>query len=158
MNPPNPSVPRPDDGQLKADIVKNIPVHQGASATRPQPGSTENIDLLMQDVGKALKKDDHAKPKHHFWDKRPDNQPSTFSAQPVPKDVAIAAAPAPMPAPAPQPVPVPAAPVQNQPQPAPAAKTKPAPAKTKSSAPVLVIFVTVIVTAGLIFAAYSAYK
>lgn len=126
------------DASLKTDIVENIPLHQAAAAA---PTEAENIDGIMKDVSKEVKKVDETPPKHHWFGHKDAPKPTVHSQTPV------AAPPAPSPASTSGPMP-------RQPAPA-AAAPKP---HTKSSVPVMVIIFTLITTAFLIVAAISAYK
>lgn len=143
---------------LTTSLVANIPVH-----TPQQPGAPasedDELDKIMQDVGKELKKDDQAKAKNHFslFHKqkaapapiaaRPPAAPPAVPAQPV------AAHPAPAQAViAPQPVSQPA--TAAQPRPAPAA-AKP---KKEPSVPLMPITAAVIVTGLLMAAAVYTYR
>jgi hypothetical protein len=93
----------------------------------------DDIDQIMHEVGKELKKDDHKPARHNFFSKKqPVDQHKPVPAQLPPHPAAANHAP-------------PAAPAQPKP-------------KTKSSAPVLVITLTVVVTGILIAAAVAAYK
>ena len=93
----------------------------------------DDMDQLMHEVGKELKKDDHKPTKHHFFSrKKPAGQHKPVPAQPPAHPAAAS-------------------------HPPPAAQAQPKP-KTNSSAPVLVITLTVIVTGILIAAAVAASK
>jgi hypothetical protein len=128
---------QPED-TLKTDIVDNIPLHQAAT---PTPVSeAENIDGIMKDVSKEVKKVDEAPKKHHLFPHK--EKPKQASHKPI--SIPTGTTPPP-PAAATGPMPR---------QPAPAAP-KP---KAKSSTPVMVIIFTLIITAFLIVAAISAYK
>lgn len=138
MSPKNQKDPpfsaQPEAG-LQTDIVDNIPLHQAA----PAPvGEAENIDGIMEDVSKEVKKVDDAPAKHHWFGHKENHKPA---AHPAPATKPPAPAP---PAATPGPMP-------RQPAPAP----KP---KSKSSVPVMVIIFTLIITAFLVVAAVSAYK
>jgi hypothetical protein len=125
------------DAAFKTDIVDNIPLHQ---ATTSEPVSeAENIDGIMKDVSKEVKKVDEAPPKHHLFGHKEKPKPAGHHSAPV--------APAPAP-----PAPAASGPMPRQPAP-PAPKPK-----AKSPKPVMVIIFTVIITAFLIIAAISAYK
>jgi hypothetical protein len=109
-------------------------------ATQPAPVSeAENIDGIMKDVSKEVKKVDEAPPKHHLFGHKEKSEPAEHHSAPV------------TPAPAP-PNPVATGPMPRQPAP-PAPKPK-----AKNSRPIMVVVFTVIVTAFLIVAAISAYK
>lgn len=138
MKPPKQNDPpfsaQPED-TLKTDIVENIPLHQAA----PTPISeAENIDGIMKDVSKEVKKVDEPPKKHHLFAHK--EKPKEAEQKPVP-------APAPAP-PAPTAGPMPR-------QPVPPAAPKP---KSSKSVPVMVIIFTIIITAFLVVAAISAYK
>lgn len=122
---------------LKTDIVENIPLHQAAAP--PTASEAENIDDIMKDVSKEVKKVDDKPQKHHLFGHKEQPRPLNHQSPAV-----LAVAPA-APAPASPPMP-------RQPAPPPA---KPTP---KSSIPVMTIIFTVIITAFLIVAAIAAYK
>jgi hypothetical protein len=139
MKPPKQNDPpfsaQPED-TLKTDIVDNIPLHQ---ASAPTPVSeAENIDGIMKDVSKEVKKVVETPKKHHLF--AHNEKPKEAVHKPVP------AQPVPLPAPNSGPMPR---------QPAPPAAPKP---KSSRSVPVMVIIFTVIITAFLVVAAVSAYK
>jgi len=122
---------------LKTDIVENIPMHQAAA---PAPVSeAENIDGIMKDVSREVKKVDEAPKKHHLFGHKEQTKPASHHLAPMP--------PAPPP-PAPTAAPMPR-------QAAPAAPPKP---KNRGVFPVMVVVFTIIITAFLIVAAVSAYK
>ena len=130
MSPQN--SPDSDESPFKADIVNNIPIHTaGGLAAPPAPQKNEDVDRIMRDVGDQIAKEDRPKPKHHFFSK-PKPQEKTKSSPVIDQPLR------------PQTAPVAA----NASQPA--AKTQAKPAKPKSSVPVLAIFLTIIVTGGLI--------
>lgn len=142
MSPQNQNQPKeqpaPNATPLKADIVSNIPLHQ---ASAPTPVSeAENIDGIMKDVSKEVKKVDEVPKKHHLFTHKEKSKET--SQKPVP----TAAAP-------PPPVQT-TGPMPRQPAPkAPAHQ-----AEQKSSKPVMVILFTLIITAFLIVAAIAAFK
>jgi hypothetical protein len=124
---------------LKTDIVENIPLHHAASP--PPVGEAENIDGIMKDVSKEVKKVDDPPKKHHLFAHKEKSKEAGHKPVPAP----AAQAPSPT-APASGPMPR---------QPAPPAAPKP---KSNRSVPVMVIIFTVIITAFLVAAAVSAYK
>lgn len=122
-------------GSLTPDIVSNIQVHDEAGQPKSEahpPAASDDMDKIMQDVGKQMKKADKKPAKRHLFSKKPKAQtpaaPKLAAARPVP-----AAHPA-----------------------AKAAAAKPKPANKPK--PVLAIVLTILVTAALIAAAISAYK
>jgi len=140
MSPKNQNDPKfsaQPDTALKTDIVDNIPLHQATAAT--PVSEAENIDGIMKDVSKEVKKVDEAPPKHHLFGHKEKSKPAEHHS--------VSATPAPVP-----PTPATSGPMPRQPAPA---NPKP---KAKSSTPVMVIIFTVIITAFLIVAAISAYK
>ncbi len=126
------------DAAFKTDIVDNIPMHHASAAPAPI-SEAEDIDGIMKDVTKEVKKVDEAPKKHHMFGHKDHTKPDEHHAP-------VAAAPPP-PAPASGPVP-------RQPAPAP----RPHQTKAKSSVPVMTIIFTIIITAFLVVAAISAYK
>jgi hypothetical protein len=130
------------DSALQTDIVENIAVHQAAAPAAAPISEAEDIDVIMKDVSKEVKKVDVQPEKHHWFGTKEHAHPDRH----MPVALPTAAAP-----------PLPAAttgPMPRQPAPAP----KPHQAKAKSSVPVMVIIFTLIVTAFLIVAAISTYK
>jgi hypothetical protein len=129
---PNDSSEKPGSAvNLRPDIVANIPLKVQASPLKPV-SEDEDLDKIMQDVGKDLKQVDKNHHKKKFFD---------FKRQPKPAK------------PPTKPAAVPARPATAQPKPQVSGK----PPK-QSSAPVLAITVAVLVTFALVAAAYSAYK
>jgi hypothetical protein len=130
------------DAALQTDIVENIAVHQAAAPAAAPISEAEDIDGIMKDVSKEVKKVDARPEKHHWFGVKEQARPDQH------RPVALPAAVAPPP---------PAAttgPMPRQPAPAPKAHQ----AKAKSSVPVMVIIFTLIITAFLVVAAISAYK
>jgi len=144
MSPPKQNEPNfsaQPETPLKTDIVESIPLHQASPAAGAAPISeAENIDGIMKDVSKEVKKVDETPKKHHIFGRKEHSQLAHHQATP-------AVAPPPPPASTTGPMP-------RQPAPlAPAAKPEP-----KRSMPLMVIVFTLIITAFLIVAAISAYK
>ncbi|MGH7156822.1 MAG: hypothetical protein ACREGG_01795 [Candidatus Saccharimonadales bacterium] len=156
MNPPTPApqpapTPDPNPGGLTPNIVNNIPVKAPQAVSEASFNDEAELDKLMQDVGKQLKKEDKKPPKKGFLGfghKKPEAEPRL--AQP-PSLVRSQ----PMPAPSSQPKPSPQ-PAAQAPLP-PTAANKAKPVKS-SSAPVFVIVLAIVVTGTLIAAAVYAYK
>ena len=128
------------DAAFKTDVVENIPMHQAAAPAAAPISEAEDIDGIMKDVVKEVKKVDEATKKHRMFGRKEHAGSNSHHAAPV-----VAAPPPPAATTGPMPR-----------QPAPA--SKPHQAKAKSSAPVMTIIFVVIVTAFLIVAAISAYK
>lgn len=177
----NPAVKAPVQSQPKVNdtagppmpepsLVENIPVH---TPGQPQPSRDEDaeLDKIMQDVGREMRKDAGPQKKHHFWElNRHHKKEANFSTQMPVKNAPPAAAAKPQPAPVSRPptaAPKPPA-ANHQAQPAhnkvkPAAQKPSKPPKApklpkQNSAPIMVIVLTVLVTAALIAVAYHAYK
>lgn len=145
-------------------IVDNIPVRSPGAEPAHSNEDTE-LDKIMHDVGKELKKDDKKPKKHgflHFGRKTKKDAPftaqvikqapATPNTQPAPMSVAAAPVPVSQPvAPAPQAALHPS--VKSKPVAAAAVKPK-----KQTSVPVFVIFVTVLATGFLIAAAIAAYR
>lgn len=132
---------------LVPDVVKEIPVVSPNSKLQPVSEDDE-LDKIMRDVGQNLKQVGQKNPKKHWFnrEKKSKAEPK-FSARPVDKVKPLPAAP-------PKPVPqTPGSSVISKP--AAAAKTKPV--KT-GQAPISAVVLALLITAGLITAAYYAYK
>ena len=116
---------------LRPDIVANIPLKTQSAPINPI-ADDDDLDKIMQDVGKDLSKVGDSPHKKRFFEFK--RRPKTPKPAPRPKAV--------------------------RPQPAkPAAKPAPLPMPAKQgSVPALAITVAIIVTGVLIAAAYSAYK
>jgi hypothetical protein len=108
----------------------------------PQPiKDGDDMDQLMHEVGKELKKDDQRPPKHHLFSrKKPADKHKPVPAQPAAHPAAAGHPPQPTAKPQPN---THSTPIAKQP---------------KSPTPVLVITVTIIVTGILIAAAIAASK
>lgn len=139
-------MPKPTPGGLTPSLVSNIPVKEQQPGA-PAFNDEAELDEIMQDVGRQLKKEDNVPRKKGFLgfgrktktEPKLTQPPSLNRAQPMP-----VAATTPEPA------------LQTAKAPAqPAPKTQPA--KT-NSVPVLVVTLTVIITAALIAAAIYTYK
>lgn len=135
MNPTSTPTPRPSGpGTLVPDIVQNIPMQVQAGAAPQAINEDDELDEIMHDVGKNLKEVINKPHKTGLFRRHQAPEPKTpanQTAQTQPKAQSSAA---------PKPV-----------------ADKPAKAKANNT-PVLVIMMTVIVTCGLIAAAYYAYK
>lgn len=151
-------------------LVENIPVHTPGQAQHHRDEDAE-LDKIMQDVGKEMRKDAGPPKKHHFWElNRHHKKEANFSTQMSIKNAPPAAAVKPRPAPLPR---LPAAAAEP---PAPSRQAQPAHSRVKAaaqkpskppkapkppkqnSAPVMVIVLTVLVTAALIAVAYHVYR
>jgi len=144
--------PSPAPAQaLTTNLVTNIPVHNPHSPANPANEDTE-LDKIMRDVGKELKKDDHnVKKGHHSLFSRKAKQAAPVAIRPnisAPAAAPIQTAPAQQAAPVAQPA-ASAHPIK------PSASTKP---KSGSTAPVMVIMMTILVTGLLMAAAVYTYK
>jgi len=128
------------DAVFKTDVVENIPLHQAAPLAAAPISEAEDIDGIMKDVAKEVKKVDEAPKKHHMFGHKEHPKPAGHHTAPVTA--------------APPPPAATAGPMPRQPAPAP----KPRPAEARSSVPVMVIIFTLIITAFLIVAAISTYK
>jgi len=170
MNPASASVPAPRmvndvSGPAPApaapiavttNLVASIPVHNQATQAAPATEDDE-LDKIMQDVGREMSKDDKKPPKHgllHFGHNSKATPkplaPIATAVQPAPAEPM--ATPQTVSLPSPQP---PIAAVQPQTQAAPVATAK---AKKQSSTPVFAIFVAILVTGFLVAAAIAAYR
>ena len=135
------------------NLVANIPVHNPADQTTPL-GEDDELDKIMQDVGREMNKEENKSRKHRFL--HFGHKTKTVPKPAVPVSATVQSAPAPMPQPQPVAQPQAAAAVPPlQPQALQAAATKP---KEQSSAPVFAIFVAILVTGFLIAAAIAAYR
>lgn len=154
--PTAPAVQAPPDTSPVAagpNIVSNIPVH-APQAPAPISEDTE-LDKIMHDVGREMKKEDKKPPKHGLL--------SFLHHEPKPlvKVNNQAASPAPaVPQPTPLPIPAaataaPAAAVQPAVTPVAAVQAKPA---ADRHIPFFVIFVALCITGFLIAAAIAAYR
>ena len=141
----SPPADAPDN--LTPNIVENIPVRAQTSSAAINEGA--DLDKIMQDVGKELKKEDKKPHKAGFlrFKRKPKTETHTQQAPSL-----VRSAPMSVPTASPKPTSQPAA---KAPLPKAAAKPKP---QRSSSAPVLVITLTIIVTGALIAAAFYAYK
>lgn len=158
MNPtpapaPNPVPPTPSGGSAP-NFENNIPVHsQGPAGNIPPPENGEDeLDKIMQDVGKELKKDDKKPAKKHllsFARKSNKHSQAKFHAQPVPRV---------KPGAQPTPVPIPQQHALNRPQPKPPAPVAAPQPHRGNYSPILVALLTVVVTCSLIALAIFTYK
>jgi hypothetical protein len=158
MNPGGqPSSTAPPSGNLVPDFVGDIPVKTQAGEAGPVNDDTE-LDHIMQEVGKDVKKVGQGQHKKHFdffkhKSKQAKAEPK-FHAQPMPAQKVPAARPAVQPKPA-QPTAAPKAASKIKST----AQLKPAkPPKSGNGAPIMAIIMTIIVTGALIAAAFAAYK
>jgi hypothetical protein len=126
--------PRPqvNPAQFNPSIVDHIPVQTPAAAAAA-PGEDDELDKLLRDVGHELKQAER-----HIVKKRFSLFGGKLKASPKTQPPATTAQ---------------AGPALAQPYRPPAA-----PAAKTSSAPVLVVFITIIVTGGLIAAAIYTYN
>jgi len=130
-NQPNTASEKPgSSANLRPDIVSNIPIKAPSSPLNPIPEDDE-LDKIMQDVGKDLKKVSQNAHKKHFFEFKHHPAPAKPAAKP---------------------------PVQAQPAKAPQPKAAQQKLQRQCTIPVFTITVTIIVTGFLIAAAYSAYK
>ena len=137
----------PVSGSLVPELVKDIPIAMH-SASPQAANEDDELDKIMHDVGRDIKQIGKKKTKHHWFDRQ--KKPKTeveFSARPIDQIKLPPAAPKPLDI-APQPQP-------TSPKPTPGFKAKPA--KT-SRAPVGIVVLAMLVTFGLMAAAYYAYK
>lgn len=146
--PPHPAAPQPPDPAFKTDLVNNIPIHQSAQPAAPIK-EDEDIDKLMQDVGRQLKADDKKPTKHHLFSKKKTKVPN-FQAAPISRHQPQSGAVQSHQPPHPQ--------AQQSSTNHPASPKLQAQPKAKSNAPVMVIITTLIVTSMLVAAALAAAK
>ena len=162
MPTPAPMAPTPAPVSSGPSIVTSIPVHTQQAAPAP-PGEDAELDQIMHDVNRELKKEDD-KPVNHgllgflHHDPKPlvkvNNQPKQPA---LATPVAVQSAPS-VALPVAVATPAPAAAIpQAQPQLAPQPKAV-SKSKAERHIPVFVIFVALCVTGFLIAAAIAAYR
>ncbi|HET6863702.1 MAG TPA: hypothetical protein VFH37_00650 [Candidatus Saccharimonadales bacterium] len=143
-----PTNQRPVSGSLVPEMVKDIPI--AVPGAKPRAGNEDDeLDKIMRDVGQDIKQIDKKKPKHHwFGGQKKSKAEVKFSARPIDPIKPLPSAP-------PKPQDIAPQPQPASPKPTPAIKAKPA--KT-SHAPVGIVILAMLVTFGLMAAAYFAYK
>lgn len=152
------------------NIVDNIPVHSPGQPMAQHDDEAE-LEKIMQDVGKEMKKDLGTHKKHHFWElNRHHKKEANFSTQMTIKNVQHARTSDIHPRPAPpRPAAVAKPPVPQAKAPAPHTRVKPVAQKSQKQTkppkppkqhhmPVTATVLTILVTAALIAVAYRAYK
>jgi hypothetical protein len=145
---------------LTPNIVNNIPMRTPDAAQSLALNDEEELDKIMNDVGKGMRADDKKPGTRGFLGfKKKSKSEATFSAQPIAKvdlktqtqvhaQPNISQSPKPLPQSMPQ-VKIAAQPIKP---------TSAPPASKTSTKPILVVCVTIIVTGALITAAFYAYK
>src|SRR5581483_7026653 len=152
-----PSAPQPKVNDVVAppapSVVDHIPVHAPGQPPAHHSDDAE-LDKIMQDVGRELRKDEVPHKKHRFWDIGPHHKKEpNFSTQ-MPLKNASAVQPPPVSHQPPPRPPAPVAPASHhrvKPVAQTAAKQQKPPKPPKQRrAPIMVTLLTIFVTAGLI--------
>ncbi|HET7528735.1 MAG TPA: hypothetical protein VFJ84_00705 [Candidatus Saccharimonadales bacterium] len=139
--PPRPSQPARAPQTLTTNIVNNIPVHAPIQQPAQPVNEEDELDKIMQDVGRQLKQAERHTPKKRLFSFR-------HKAKPIPPQPHAAL-----------PVPAPIADVKPAPVHKPdTPKSVPAAAVKPGRPPMMIMILTLAVTTALIAAAIYAYR